>query len=221
VKNVTGYDLTRLYSGSFGTLAVLVELSLKLVAIDERAQVLSLRGDAGTLASLGNTLRATLPLDGLVLATGDAAGVAALTVRVAGPRAAVERVTREIRARGAFAEIDDAAWHALVSLPARTDRVARAAVPPGSESEVLSGSAVAHIGTGSAFLFGERSNSEVSALRGRCEAMGGALILERTSIEQRRALGTWGRLRVPGTIARSLKERFDPRSVLAPGRLPV
>ena len=222
VKNVTGYDLTRLYSGSFGTLAVLVELSLKLVAIDERAQVLSLRGDAGTLASLGKTLRATLPLDGLVLATGDAAGGgAALTVRVAGARAAVDRVTREIRARGAFAETEDAAWHTLVSLPARTDRVARAAVPPGSESEVLGGSAVAHIGTGSAFLFGERSNGEISALRGRCEAIGGALILERTSSEQRRALGTWGTPRVPAAIARSLKERFDPRGVLAPGRLPV
>jgi glycolate oxidase FAD binding subunit len=221
VKNVTGYDLTRLYSGTFGTLAVLVELSLKLVAIDERAQVLSLRGDAATLASLGNELRATLPLDGLVLATGDAWGGGALTVRVAGAQAAVERLVGEIRARGAFAEIDDAAWHTLVSLPAHTDRVARAAVPPGSESEILSGNAVGHIGTGSAFLFGERSNGEISAVRGRCEAMGGALILERSSTDQRRALGTWGTPRVPAAIARSLKERFDPRGVLAPGRLPV
>ncbi|HYR93693.1 MAG TPA: FAD-binding protein [Methylomirabilota bacterium] len=221
VKNVTGYDLTRLYSGSFGTLAVLVELSLKLVAIDERARTLAVHGDAASLAALGNTLRATLPLDGLVLATGDAAGGgAALTVRVAGGQAAVERVTREIGARGAFAEIDDAAWHALVSLPARTDRVARAAVRPGSESEVLSGSAVAHIGTGSAFVFGERSNGQISALRGRCEATGGALILERASTEQRRALGTWGAPRVPAAIARSLKARFDPHGVLAPGRLP-
>jgi glycolate oxidase FAD binding subunit len=222
VKNVTGYDLTRLYSGSFGTLAVLVELSLKLVAIDESARVLSLRGDAATLAPLGSALRATLPLDGLVLATGDAArGGATLTARVAGARPAVERVAREVSARGAFEEIDDAAWRELVSLPVRGDRVVRAAVPPGRETEVAGGSSVAHIGTGSAFLFGERRNDELSALRGRCEGMGGALILERASADQRRALGTWGTSRIPVAIARGLKDRFDPRGVLAPGRMPV
>src|SRR4029078_9117362 len=32
VKNVTGYDLARLYVGSLGTLAIIVEISLKLRA---------------------------------------------------------------------------------------------------------------------------------------------------------------------------------------------
>src|SRR4029077_4417322 len=36
VKNVTGYDLTRLWSGTFGTLVAIVELTLKLTAIPER-----------------------------------------------------------------------------------------------------------------------------------------------------------------------------------------
>jgi FAD/FMN-containing dehydrogenase len=46
-------------------------------------------------------------------------------------------------------------------------------------------------------------------------------VLERASPEYKRAVGgAWGRARVPLAIARALKERFDPRGVLAPGRMP-
>ena len=223
VKNVTGYDLTRLYSGSFGTLAVLVELNLKLVTVDERTCVLALRdADATRLARIGAEVRSALPVDALVVATGDAAGGASrLAVRLAGGAAAVERLARDVRRRGAFEEQGEATWHDLVALPARADRVARAALPPGHEVEALDGSAVAHIGAGSAFVLGERTDADLAALRARCEAAGGALILERASAEQRAAVGTWGTLRLPSAIARALKERFDPRGVLAPGRMPV
>ncbi len=108
-----------------------------------------------------------------------------------------------------------------MALPVRADRVARAALPPGREADALDGSALAHIGAGSAFVFGERTNAELAALRSKCEALGGALILERTSTEQRKAIGTWGRQRLPSAIASALKQRFDPHGVLAPGRIPL
>ncbi len=223
VKNVTGYDLTRLYSGTFGTLAVLVEVSLKLVAIDERTCVLSVRdADSAPLTRLALELRAAFPLDAIVLATGDAAGGGArLTVRLAGDAPAVERLVREVQGRAAFEEIDEPSWRELVALPVRADRVARAALPPGREADALDGSALAHIGAGSAFVLGERTNAELAALRTKCEVLGGALILERTSTEQRKAIGTWGRQRLPSAIASALKQRFDPHGVLAPGRIPL
>jgi glycolate oxidase FAD binding subunit len=223
VKNVTGYDLTRLYSGTFGTLAVLVEVSLKLVAIDERTCVLSLRdADSARLTRLALELRAAFPLDAVVLATGEAAGGGArLTVRLAGAAAAVRRLEREVRDRATFEEIDDPAWREIVALPVRADRVARAAMPPGRETDALDGGAVAHVGAGSTFVIGERATAELAALRTKCEASGGALILERASAEQRAAFGTWGRQRLPSAIASALKQRFDPHGVLAPGRMPV
>jgi glycolate oxidase FAD binding subunit len=223
VKNVTGYDLARLYSGTFGTLAALVKVSLKLVAIDERTCVLSLRDEnVERLAALSAELRRALPLDGLVLATGASAGVGAtLTARLAGPGAAVERLTREVKSHGAFEEIDDAGWQQVVSLPARATHVARAALAPGHETAALVGNAVAHVGAGSTFVLGERTSEELAALRASCEQAAGALIVERSSAAQRRSFGTWGTARMPSEVARRLKERFDPHAVLAPGRFPI
>jgi glycolate dehydrogenase FAD-binding subunit len=44
VKNVTGYDLSKLMAGSFGTLAALTEVSVKVVPAPEETRTLILRG---------------------------------------------------------------------------------------------------------------------------------------------------------------------------------
>ena len=48
VKNVAGYDMSRLYTGSFGTLGVLVQANLKTLAAPERARVFLARLPEGT-----------------------------------------------------------------------------------------------------------------------------------------------------------------------------
>jgi FAD/FMN-containing dehydrogenase len=92
-------------------------------------------------------------------------------------------------------------------------------VPPGREADVLASAFLAYPGTGIAYVA-----ADVDALRGlraRCEAMGGALILERASVADKRALGVWGARRNVPRIARELKARFDPHGILAPGRFPA
>ena len=239
VKNVTGYDLSRLYSGTYGSLAALTELSLKLVAVDEAARTLRLRSDAGTLARVALELRAALPLDGIVLATGREPS---LFIRAAGRAAAVERLVRDARGRGAFEDVPETTWSSLGDRVTREAFVARLVIPPGREADVVSGDGHAYVGTGIAFVFGDRAPAELAALRERCEALGGALILERATVEQKRAVGVWRSDRaVPSAtggqqavqtaaatqraaadrVASELKRRFDPRDVLAPGRMPV
>ena len=75
VKNATGYDLTRLYSGSYGTLVALAEVTLKLMALPERSA--TLRADANGISRalrIGADLRAShLPLDALAIVSGTAA----------------------------------------------------------------------------------------------------------------------------------------------------
>src|SRR5207249_4218260 len=128
VKNVTGYDLARLYSGTFGTLAVLAEVSLKLSAIDEAVR--AFRVDESAYEDLRH-----LPLDSLVLTTGHTRG---LYVRVAGLAAAVERVSREL-ARYHATEIASVAWDQTVHPSTDAADLTRASVPPWREREVAIG----------------------------------------------------------------------------------
>ncbi len=73
VKNVTGYDMTKLYLGSLGTLAVIVEASLKLVPLPETEQTL-----VCIYSTPADALAAARQLDALALRP------AALTVLHAG-----------------------------------------------------------------------------------------------------------------------------------------
>ena len=226
VKNVTGYDLSRLYSGSFGTLAALVEVNLKLAAVDEATRVLVLRDrDISRLARIATELRAELPLDSIVLSSVEGA----LYVRIAGAAAAVERVARDVLSHGAFADAQVAELQRVVDRTTAEGDVARIATAPGKEvgrlfgndDELRAGDAVAFVGAGSAFLFGARSDEQLRVTRERVEADGGALVVERIVPARRRALGTWGALRAPAAIHQALKHRFDPNGVLAPGRIPA
>src|SRR5207253_2013688 len=158
VKNVTGYDLTRLWSGTLGTLAAIVELTLKLTAIPERTVSLVAEVDVAAALATASELHASgLPLDALAIVTGEAVGAigsrgdAALLVRVAGSAAAVRRLGRAIRERVRCHDVANEVWERVAALPLEAKWAAR----------------------------------------------------------------------VPLGIARALKERFDPRGVLAPGRMPA
>src|SRR5205807_1973744 len=150
VKNVTGYDLTRLWSGTFGTLAAICEVTLKLTAIPERT----------------TTLQADLSV----------------------PEAL--RIAAELHTTG---------------LPL----------------DFVGYDAVIYPANGAAFLLRAIDRATFRRIRSDLEAMGGYAVLERAGPDYKRAVGgAWGASGIPNAIARELKTRFDPRGVLAPGRLP-
>lgn len=228
VKNVTGYDLTRLYSGSFGTLAVLVELTLKLDPIPERT--LTLRADlpdpsmgyraAREITALG------LPLDGLAVLMGNVDEElcptwTALYVRLAGTDAAVERVSAAVRRAAPLTEASSDVWTRIASLPARSPISLRATWPPSERLEIYPERAVWYPGVDVMHILDSTVDADhIRGVRAGLEASGGALIVERAPTEVRRAVGTWGTPRLPLEIARRLRSAFDPNGVLAPGRMP-
>src|SRR5439155_1167655 len=69
-----GYDLTRLWSGTFGTLAAIVELTLKLTTAPERTVTLAGELDIATALTKAAAIHATgLPIDALAIVAGEAA----------------------------------------------------------------------------------------------------------------------------------------------------
>ena len=104
VKNVAGYDLNKLYIGSLGTLAVIVELSFKLAPIPPTLQTVV--GEFADVATARSTIAAVVrsPLSPLAIellgpgtsADGGLARAAHVLFRVGGYQAAVERQVRDL-----------------------------------------------------------------------------------------------------------------------------
>ena len=231
VKNVTGYDLTRLWSGTFGTLVAIVELTLKLTAVPERTVSLLADVDVPAALETANELHASgLPLDGLAVITGEkvgalgARGEAALLVRLTGPATAVRRLGREIRERVRCHDVANDVWDRVAALPLQAKWTARVAWPAATSPAIQFAGydAVIYPANSTAYLLRSIDRATFGKVRASLEAVGGLAVLERASAEYKRdAGGAWGAPRVPPGIARALKERFDPRGVLAPGRMPA
>ncbi len=230
VKNATGYDLTKLYSGSYGTLCAIVELSLKLTARPERAASLraSLPSVAAALAIADDLLSTGIPLDALAILRerdpDDSEGPrTSLLVRLAGTSGGVDRLRSLVLGRMRASDVDAAVWGSLAALPLRRPLSLRAAYrpTPGFAPDLAGCDALHYPGVGISHLFPDRAGPGITALRAALEAQGGALVIERAPADVRADLGSWGRARSASAVSAALKSRFDPRGVLAPGRVPA
>ncbi|TMG56236.1 MAG: FAD-binding protein [Chloroflexi bacterium] len=230
VKNVTGYDLTRLWSGTFGTLAAICEVTLKLTAIPERTTTLQADLSVPEALRIATELHTTgLPLDALAIASGAPAQAigsrdgAALLIRLAGPAAAVRRLGRSVRERVRCRDVANEAWDGIASAPVSATWAARVGWPAARTPalDFVGYDAVIYPANGAAFLLRAIDRATFRRIRSDLEAMGGYAVLERAGPDYKRAVGgAWGASGIPNAIARELKTRFDPRGVLAPGRLP-
>jgi len=169
-------------------------------------------------------------IDALAIVAGDAAqslgarGDALLLVRIAGPVAAVRRLGRALREIVTCRDVGNEVWERVAALPLDSKWTARVAWSPGARPplEFAGYSAVVYPANGAAYLLRTIDRPTFRRVRDSLEALDGYAVLERAGRDYKReAGGAWGKSRVPLPIARALKERFDPRGVLAPGRMPA
>ena len=90
VKNVSGYDLCKLLAGSYGTLGVLTDVTLKVLPAPEKTRTVLVYGlgPEDGLAALGEVARSSLEASGLAHLPADVAARSAVG-RVGGADAAV------------------------------------------------------------------------------------------------------------------------------------
>ncbi|MEZ4216953.1 MAG: FAD-binding oxidoreductase [Myxococcota bacterium] len=241
VKNVTGFDLAKLYVGSFGTLGVIEAAWLRLRPRPERVVAFAVDDAGGASAAAGLALecarRATARCAALVAAAPGEPRFA-LVAELAGPALAVEADLDWAASRGALRTLDPSEIDAL---GARADARlgddgvrARIAMLPSAvglalgELALAGAELVAHAGLGlvhAQWRFDAGPPGDVASRLAQVERVArtvrGHARLESLPLAAaagRDVFGLAGRDPIALALARSLERRFDPHGVLDVGR---
>jgi glycolate oxidase FAD binding subunit len=234
VKNVAGYDLGKLYIGALGTLGVITRASFKVAPLPEVSRTLTVSAEEpGALLALATQARRRgLSLNRLCLLGPRGEDGWRLLVRMAGGEEAMGASIRQIDALAgaggmALQDADESDWGQLDALVREADVVAKAAAPPSSVAGVLDAlrgarAAIASYPTAGiaygCWPAGQADAAALVALRQICVQERGALVIERAPVELRLTANVWGDPRADLAIMQRLKEQFDPRHTLNPGR---
>jgi glycolate oxidase FAD binding subunit len=253
VKNVTGYDLPKLMAGSYGTLAALAEVTVKVLPRPETAATVLVSGVAPDAAVqlMSAALGSPHEVSGaayLPPATPRAAPLPAATgvvaLRVEGPEPSVayrrDALLAELAAGGgdtaAFGDADTAVlWRDVgnvAPLAGLTGRaVWRVSVAPSRGAEIAQTvarqvDAVWFLDWGGGLLWlaviepGDAGASVIRAAVGGASGNGGHATLVRGSPGLRAAVPVFEPQPGPlAALSRRVKEGFDPRGILNPGRM--
>ena len=211
MKNVAGYDVSRLMAGSLGTLGVLAEVTLKVPPrpLAERTLVFAL--DAGeSIARLNQWGRQPLPISASFWHDGK------LWLRLSGARAAVESASGKLG--GTVVAEADSLWQSVreQTHPAFAGGILwRLALPSTAGDPGLDGLRAIEWGGAVRWYAGEQE-----AVRGAAARLGGHAVLYRAPESLRCREDAFAPLS-PALLAlhRRLKKAFDPRGILNPGRL--
>ena len=236
VKNVSGYDLNKLHQGALGSLGVIVAASFKVFPrpLHEATVETSVEGLDAAWEESQRALGLAMPPAALELVSdvsngavggggadgSDGEGGRRLFALLAGSRRGVERTAAELGWRHAepalwarHASQASETW-ARISVPRLALPRVLELIPPGQRWSCSPG-------VGTVQWLDARDAEEVSRVRAAAEAAGGSLVLMAAPFGLKRQLGAWGRR--PATLEwmRELKETFDPRHALSPGRYVV
>jgi glycolate oxidase FAD binding subunit len=246
VKNVAGYDLGKLVSGSYGGLAAIVDATFKLAPIPAASRTVVARyADAGALARdvvilASSQLEATAFDLRVSLA---ASAEYSLHVRFATSPAAVDaQVTSAAALLGGRVETvaggeEIALWDDQVRRPwMERGAVIRLSWLPAALPAVLALvgelqhfcarpmelTARATVGVGLLRIDADDADQDavIAGFRARPDVVGHVVVL-RASVAVKTRVDVWGPSSDMGGILRSLKDTFDPAGILNAGRGPI
>ena len=258
VKNVSGYDLPKLFAGSMGTLGAIVEVTLKLRPLPATDRVVTIGaasfGDALTAAFAA--AQAAPSLNGCVALSAESAAQA----RTLGAEGVSDQPTLILRAAGlesAVAEVlTDAVGAARLSGLGGTERTTTAifetwqavadlelATPPdhlrlrlgvrpaslaaaqkmlanrlSSANRWVAAADSGLLFVDTPFTDVQEAATTIESLRSELASLGAHLTVEAAPVELKRLVDIWGPAGPGGRLMRSIKQQFDPKGILSPGR---
>ena len=245
VKNVSGYDMPRLYLGSLGTLGVVVSANFKVLPRPRtEATVIAPYDDlAAAFAAAGQLRGSRDPIAALEVLFRN--GGWAVATRIEGRDETVDAVVRRIvsGATGAVTRLDgqeSAGWwsayldqhHVLQSdnailvrcgaRPKETPALASRFVEAMSELEITVPFLAASPGLGIVMarldLGGAGSRERLGRVQGVLLSLADTVTILNAPPSWKRGIDIWGRLPDGFDVMQALRQQFDPQRTINPGR---
>jgi glycolate oxidase FAD binding subunit len=210
MKNVAGYDVSRLLTGSLGMLGLILEVSVKVLPRPAAECTLCIAMDeTEAIARLNHWGGQPLPITASAWCDGF------LSLRLAGARAAVDAACKKLG--GALMEEADAFWADLREHRHRffdTPALWRLSLPSTTPPVDLLGVQLIEWGGAQRWL---KSDAGAAEIRAMAEHVGGHATLFRGGDK---SVGVFHPL-APAVLQvhRNLKRAFDPHGIFNPGRL--
>ncbi|MEH2379227.1 MAG: FAD-binding oxidoreductase [Nostoc sp.] len=254
VKNVAGYDLMKLFTGSYGTLGVISQLTFRLYPLPEASGTVVLTGSAEAISQAADILRgsALTPVQADLLSAklvsslglGQGLGLIArfqsISESVKEQSNRVLEVGQKLGLDGAiFADGDEASlWQRLQKRihTTATESVitCKIGVLPTAAVEILTQVELGliHISSGLGLLQLESKNQVLKirdelrsakgdaygGLRLRTQAHRGFLTILSAPMAVKEEIDVWGYTGNALPLMRGIKEQFDSKNILSPGR---
>lgn len=208
MKNVAGFDVSRLMVGALGTLGVLLEISLRVLPKPESEATLiyTIADEQQAIKQMNRLAGQPWPLSAL------AYDGQLLSVRLSGAESAVQAAARQLG--GDFDELGDDFWLALreqkLAFFEDDDTLWRIGIAPASASPAVSGRWLIDWGGALRWL---KTDQPGEAVHAACEAAGGYS-------EAFRGGGKGERMRLKPeleALQRRIRAAFDPSGLFNPG----
>ncbi|MFB6276364.1 MAG: FAD-binding oxidoreductase [Halothece sp.] len=243
VKNVAGYDLMKLFTGSYGTLGIITQLTFRTYPLPPASETLVLTGNSEKIHQVAQTLRhatltptrADLLSAGIVNKLNLGKGVG-LILRFETISESIEKQIKELTAISDSLDLqstrfrDDnekSLWEQLKPLifspPSENGMTCKCGLLPTAAIELFQqlpsdSYAIIHnkSGLGKLAFQGDIALSDLKNIRHCCEENKGFLTILEAPTSIKKQIDPWGYSGNALTMMKKIKEQFDPQKQFSP-----